>query len=687
MFHFSYAVLIAIAVIWQCCFPAQKSLVEALSVWAKIKRGRPGQSQVKDAVDAEYDLVIVGAGASGLFATGAALSFGMKTLLLDQTSKGKSSSNNPISKYFVGGDCTNAACVPSKALRSVSRMAFNGQLKDKEASLMEMARDHTFGTVAAVRKREDVAHYENVTNLDLAFCEYDTCQFVSNNELEYQDADPQWNQTMENTSASSPRKRKRIRAKKFLIATGASPIIPEDILRDATTIGLPLYTYRDILSPPESDESSTFWKQFCDEENTTKRSNNNNHHIVIAGGGPTAVELAQSLVRIQFNVTIVAPTLLSAEDASLQQAACSILRHDGVNLVLGKRVARIDVNDQTVVLRDDDDDESIISANRLQADAMVACMGRRPAIASLNLSAANVAWDDVDGVQVNPDSLRSRTNPRVFACGDCCSAVSGKDRKAAHAGWTGFMAIRNLALPRILWVGSPSVHPTVPSVTYADPELASVGLTRSECIERHGQDGFIYQSIREEGNDRADMERLERNVEVSFVELRAEKYSGRILGLTACGPAAAELANEIGLAVQSKLTVRDVARSMHSYPSHGYLLYRLALSMLLSSTSGFLDTLGPAGRGIGKAIGVLGIARNFHPNKAFPWRRQKTRKQRQWEAVGERSVIIANSTEGNPMSFLERYKKEMEGPVSATRTFHSKAYSKWKESKQFKHNN
>ena len=656
-----------VVVVWQCCFvdPWQ------VQAWSLAGRQRPSHNIKK--IDAQYDLVIVGAGASGLFASGAALSFGMKTLLLDQSSSVSNSSNEAFStpKYFVGGDCTNAACVPSKALRSISRMATNGRLHEKLA----VARDHTFGAVAAVRNREDVSHFDNVTNLYLAFSEYGSCQFVSNNELEYNDAQ------ISTTIAGPTQNRKRIRAKKFLIATGASPIVPTELQRDAKKAGLPLYTYRDILSP---DSENSAWGQFCESNKST--SSASVKRIVVAGGGPTAVELAQSLVRLQLNVTIVAPTLLGAEDVSLQQAACKILHQDGVELVLGKRVTGVDVSNRDIVLAESndggDDDSTIIS--RLQADAMIVCMGRRPTVASLNLTVAGVAWNETCGVHVNPASLQSHTNPRVFACGDCCSAVVGKDRKAAHAAWTGYHAVRNLALPRILWAGSPSVHPTVPSVTYADPELASVGLSRSKCIETYGQDGFIYQSIREEGSDRADMERLERNVNVPFVELRAERHSGKILGLTACGPAAAELANEIGLAIQTKLTVRDLARSIHSYPSHGYVLYRLALSMALSSTRGFLDTLGPLCQILGKVSGAVGLARKLHPKYVLPWMRLKRCKQRKWEASGQRGIIISASAEETiemPVSFLDCYKNERERTAGQERASHSKAYEIWRGSR------
>lgn len=623
----------------------------ALALFGQGKNRSPKQHQQhqNDDIRDSYDLVIIGAGASGLFASGGAASFGLKTLLLDQ------------GESFVGGDCSNAACVPSKALRSLSRMATTRKAfppPTDNSLLVEMARNHTFETVRAVRQREDIGHFESVPNLDLLLVQ--STKFLSSNQLEILPR-------QEQNGKVPPPGIRIVHAKKFLIATGASPIVPPDLERAAKLANLPLYTYRDVLSP-ESNHS--IWEQLLlrmthsDNNNNTSSNNNNNdtgriiQKIVIAGGGPTALELGQSLARLNVSITIVAPTLLADEDISLQQAACEVLRNDKVHLVLGTRV----VNVCTKKNSDSADREKVVvldDGTNLVADAMILCLGRRPTVESLQLDAANIAWDKDSGIIVHRNSLRSRTNPRVFACGDCCSAVTGKDRKAAHGAWTGYHAIRNIAVPRVLWAGSTSaVHPTVPSVTYTDPEMASVGLTRSDCIQKYGQDGFIYQSIREEGNDRADMERNERFVRASFVELRAARISGRILGLTACGPAAAELSNEIGLAIQNKLTVRDLARSIHSYPSHGYLLYRLALSMALSSTRGFLDTLGPVGRTLGKLYGGISVLGwSLRPNNTIPWKRKPYRRQRQWEALGQRSsLIVPSSQQGSshvPISFLD----------------------------------
>jgi hypothetical protein len=274
-------------------------------------------------------------------------------------------------------------------------------------------------------------------------------------------------------------------------------------------------------------------------------------------------------------------------------------------------------------------------------DAVLVCIGRSPGanLESLHLDQAGIAWDHNKGVLVTSSSLQSLTARNVYAAGDCSSAVTDRSRTASHAAWSGFHAVRNTVVPWILRVGSRSVHPTVPRVIYTDPELACVGLTKSECIARYGSDGFNSLYVPEEGSDRADMERRERDTDATFVELRATK-SGRILGCTACGPAAAELANSMGMAITNRLSVRDVAQSIHSYPSHGYLLHRIALSMALSNIRGLLSTCGPVGGAVGDLGGIVGSTTGLLRSVVrLPMQRRKMKERREWEALGASKAL------------------------------------------------
>lgn len=487
-------------------------------------------------------MIIIGAGASGMFASGTTSMLGSKTLLLDLTNNNTNSNSNNINNNNVGGDCTNYACVPSKAVRSEARM------KNDFLS----AQQHAALTVSKVKIRESPsAIVERNPNLDLMLIS--DCEFVLPYQIQVTFPCEFFSSVRSLELESIPKNTTTITlsSKKFLIATGASPIVPESIRIQASEYNLPIFTYRTVFQPT-SDNS--LWNLLAEK---------NNPNIVIAGGGATALEIGQSLARLgkgKLKISMVAPDILKDEhDINLRNAAIQILEFEGIELHLNKYLRDV-LPDKSIRLSDG----TILPP----PDALIMCIGRNPNIQTLQLEKANIAYDDKTGILVK-NSLRSKTNRRVFACGDCCSAVTGNQRTATQAAWTGYHAASNTIIPYLLRVGSKSFHRTVPRVIYTDPELVLVGLSQVDCERKYGLEGFDSIYVPENNTDRADMEYQERLTN-GFVEIRATKFYGRILGFTGCGPTASELANEMSLAIVNGLTVRDIAKSLHSYPSHGY---------------------------------------------------------------------------------------------------------------------
>ena len=90
----------------------------------------------------EYDMIVIGAGASGMFAAGTASSFGCKALLVEKHNIDDSADNDNANsnhssdeekeqqQFNLCGDCTNSACVPSKAIRCAAQVAhFSSKVK------------------------------------------------------------------------------------------------------------------------------------------------------------------------------------------------------------------------------------------------------------------------------------------------------------------------------------------------------------------------------------------------------------------------------------------------------------------------------------------------------------------------------------------------------------------------------
>ena len=560
----------------------------------------------------------------------------------------------------VGGDCTNAACVPSKAVRSIAKMASTALRNDQTASSssnkwLKLARRHADEAVGQVRDRESPARISAGPTLDFEFVK--DCRFTSSHEMSlfcydnstWLHANESRHKSVGNSpvaaasSKSNALYERRIRSKRFLIATGASPVLPDNMIQAAKRLDMPYFTYRSLLRPASGVETLL---------NLTSTDDRAPKNVVLVGGGATACELGQAMCRLgvgDLNVSIVAPAMIPTEDVSLQQSVIKILQRDGCNLHLGARAVDIIKrgNDRFVVLDDD---------STMPVDCLVFCMGRSPgeSLMSLELDKAGISWTADDGVTVN-SYLRSTSARHVYASGDCASAVPKRDRRAIHAGWTGFNAVRNAMLPWFL--RSPATHPHVPRVIYTDPEIASCGMSEAECIQKYGAKGYDSLNVREEGTDRADVDGEERYTEANFVELRAEKITGRILGASACGPAAAEIINEVCLALCNRLTVRDMARTLHSYPSHGYLLYRISMALATQSISGLLAGCGAVGRLLSFQFRILARIVSFLKCQWLPWRRRKRQKLSRWQAHGSTKTLVLQSATGETTlcSYLDAY--------------------------------
>ena len=544
----------------------------------------------------DYDLTVIGSGASGLLAAGTSASLGFKTLLVEKTGAG--TGTEP--EFYVGGDCTNAACVPSKAVRSIASIAA-AKSSEIQYDGMRIARQQSSYAVDEVRAREDVARLANdVPSLDLEFVQ--GCHFESDGRLNIlcYDNSTWLREDTSSTEGGLPVQERTISSKRFIIATGAGPKVPDDLRRAAEQSGVPYHTYRSILRPGGGHHRSS--NSRLDAASLLGPHDD----IVMIGGGATACELGQSLCRLarttNTTVSIVAPELLPDEDAALRDAACALLKNDGCKLHLGVRATNLTEGEQDGVRH------LILSDNtRIKADCVVFCTGRSPesSLASLKLQNIGVEWTE-RGIKV--DSCLKTTARHVYAAGDC-AAVHPRDRRAAHAGWTGFKAVGNAMLPWFL--RAPATHPFVPRVIYTVPELAAAGMTANECVREYGEDGYDVFSVREKGTDRADMDSKERFTEANFIELRAEKISGRILGASACGPAAAETINEVCLSLVNKLTVRDVARTLHSYPSHGYLLHRCATALATKDVAGLLSSCGGVGEFLGRLLRMFNKVKQY----------------------------------------------------------------------------
>jgi pyruvate/2-oxoglutarate dehydrogenase complex dihydrolipoamide dehydrogenase (E3) component len=326
-----------------------------------------------------------------------------------------------------------------------------------------------------------------------------------------------------------------IRARRFVIATSSSPILPA-IAGLLDTPHLTSETVFDLAEIPR--------------------------HLIVVGAGAVGLELAQAFRRLGAEVTVLdAATPLASDDPECAAVVLDALVRDGVKLRTGVEIAKVGrvLAKIKVVLA------TPAGAATIEGSHLLIAAGRQPNLEDLEL--------DVAGIRTTPrgiileSSLRT-TNKRVYAVGDVTGGPSSAHVANHHAG----LVIRHALFRMPVSIN----HRAIPWVTYTDPELAQVGLLEEEARLQSGVIRVLRWPYRE--NDRAQAEHAT-DGHIKVVTDRA----GEILGVTIVGARAGETISAWTLAISQKLNIRALAGLVVPYPTYAEVGKRAAMSYFTHS--------------------------------------------------------------------------------------------------------
>lgn len=293
-----------------------------------------------------------------------------------------------------------------------------------------------------------------------------------------------------------------VKAKRFVIATGARPALPE----------IPGLADIPCLTP-----QSVF--------DLTDRP----LHLLIIGGGGAGVALAQGFCRIGGKVTLVEQgRFLSRHDPELSDLVIEALRRDGVTLHEQTDIAQVENTVPGIVLTLRHSDGS---STRIAASHLLLAAGWQADHAALNLAAAGIET----GRQGIVTDRRLRTsNRRIFALGAAADLQATTPVVQHHAG----VVLKNLLFRLPARINSHAAA----SLVSCDPELASVGRNETEARRSSRSIRILRRPF--VLNERAVADgRDEGLLKVVTTPL------GGILGAAAVGPQAAEILQPWGLAL------------------------------------------------------------------------------------------------------------------------------------------
>jgi dihydrolipoamide dehydrogenase len=269
---------------------------------------------------------------------------------------------------------------------------------------------------------------------------------------------------------------------------------------------------------------------------------------VIIGAGAIGLEFASFYRSFGAEVTVLEmlPALAPLEDADVSKEIARAFRKRGIAGVPSAAVQKVvDTGSGVEVTY-----EAKGKAQTVSAEVCLVAVGRGPVTEGLELEAAGVELDR--GFVKVDEQLRS-TAPHVWAVGD----VAATPLQLAHVAFTEGYAVAE----RIAGIDVPEIEYTgIPRVTYSTPEIASVGLTEAQAVERgHEVD---VETFNFQGVGKANIVG-----EGGIVKIVAGKAGGPVLGMHMVGPHVTDLIAESMLIVNWEAVPAEVAALIHPHPS------------------------------------------------------------------------------------------------------------------------
>jgi dihydrolipoamide dehydrogenase len=271
--------------------------------------------------------------------------------------------------------------------------------------------------------------------------------------------------------------------------------------------------------------------------------------VIVIGAGAVGLEFASMYRSFGAEVTLLEalPRLAPLEDEDLSKQVARAYRRRGIVSAAGASVTSI-VEDQDGVAVDYEAGSEAASAH---AEICLVAIGRGPVTEGLGLDAAGVTLDPKGFVEVD-DKLRTSAE-HVWAVGD----VAATPLQLAHVAFTEGIAVAE----RIAGIEVPEIdYAGIPRVTYCTPEVASVGLTEAQAVERGHEVNVERLSFQAIGKA---------NIvgEGGIVKVIADKDGGPVLGIHMVGPHVADLIAEAMLITNWEAVPAEVAALIHPHPT------------------------------------------------------------------------------------------------------------------------
>jgi dihydrolipoamide dehydrogenase len=271
--------------------------------------------------------------------------------------------------------------------------------------------------------------------------------------------------------------------------------------------------------------------------------------LIVMGSGAVGVEFASVYSRFGTETTLVEllPRLMPLEDEEISKEIEKSFRKRGIKSLTGTKLERVERTDAGVRVSGKDAKGEDVS---LEAEMLLVAVGRMPYVEGLGLEGTKIK---VERGAIQVDEMCRTGEPNVYAIGD----VIPTPWLAHLASKEGILAVEQIAGQK----PQPINLRHVPSCTYCDPEVASVGLTEAKAKEL-GYDVKVAKfPFSASGKARILGE------DEGFVKVVSETRYDELLGVHIVGPHATEIIHEAIVAMHLESTAEELGRVIHAHPT------------------------------------------------------------------------------------------------------------------------
>ena len=408
----------------------------------------------------------------------------------------------------LGGTCLKVGCIPSKALLTSTELYYGAR---RHFGAHGISADGLSMDVGAMMKRKDGVVRKMARGIDYLMNKNGIERVVGLGRI----ARPN------EVEVTSDMGQQCLKAKRILIATGSRVAGLPFLEFDGETV----LSSDDTVALSQAPES-----------------------MVVIGAGAIGLELGSVWARLGTAVTVVEflPRIASTFDEDITQALQKLLQRQGLKFHLGTYVESAEKTEGGVKLTAAKGDKKL----EFEAEKLLVAVGRKPNTEGLGTAEAGVELDERGCIKIDAEWQTSVSG--IYAIGD---VVAGP-MLAHKAEQEAIAAVECM-------VGQPGSvnYDAIPWVIYTSPEVATVGLTEAEAVEKGHEVGvgvFPFQANgRAVASGHAD----------GLAKVIADKATGLVLGAQILSANASELIAEVVLLMELGGSAKDMARTIHAHPT------------------------------------------------------------------------------------------------------------------------